>query len=86
VDGHPELLSVSVASESFVSVNRYDVNKPGRSAEFLGESYEKPFGPADLAESIRIFVPDHFAADKLGAVFTEPGERLVDVVHGEHHA
>jgi hypothetical protein len=29
---------------------------------------------------------DHFAADELRAVLTEPGERLVDVVHGEHHA
>jgi hypothetical protein len=62
------------------------VNKPGGSAEFLGNPYEKPFGPADLAEPIRIFVPDHFAADKLGAVFMEPGERLFDVVHGEHQA
>jgi hypothetical protein len=60
--------------------------KARRSAEFLGEPYEKSFGPADVAEPIRVFVLDHFAADKLRAVLTEPGERLVDVVHGEHHA
>jgi hypothetical protein len=47
---------------------------------------EKSFRPADVAEAIRAFVADHFAADKLRAVLTEPHERLVDVVHGEHHA
>ena len=60
--------------------------KARRSAEFLGEPYEKSVGSADVAEPIRVFVLDHFAADKLRAVLTEPGERLVDVVHGEHHA
>src|SRR5438270_9369733 len=57
-----------------------------RSAEFLGEPDEKAFGPADVAEPIRVLVLDHFAADELRAVFAEPGERLVDVVHGEHDA
>jgi hypothetical protein len=56
-----------------------------RSAEFLGEPYEKPFGPADVAEPIHVFVLDHLA-DELGAVLAEPGERIVDVVHGEHDA
>jgi hypothetical protein len=49
----------------------------------LTEPYEKTFGPADVAEAIRIFVPDHLA-DELRAVLTEPGERNVAVVHGEH--
>ena len=57
-----------------------------RSAEFLGEPDEKSFRPADVAEPIRVFVLDHFAADELRAVLAEPGERLVDVVHGEHDA
>src|SRR2546430_6141110 len=57
-----------------------------RSAEFLSESDEKAFRPADVAEPIRVFVLDHFAADELRAVLTESGERLVDVVHGEHDA
>jgi len=57
-----------------------------RSAEFLGEPYEKAFGPADVAEPIHVFVLDHFAADKLRAVLTEPGEGAVEVVDGEHHA
>ena len=56
-----------------------------RSAEFLGESDEKPFGPADVAEPIRVFILDHFAYE-LGAALAEPFKRLVDVVHGEHDA
>jgi hypothetical protein len=57
-----------------------------RSAEFLSEPDEKAFRPADVAEPNRVFVLDHFAADELRAVLTEPGERLVDVVHHEHDA
>ena len=55
-----------------------------RSAEFLSEPDEKAFGPADVAKPERVFVLDDFATDKLRAVLAEPGERLVDVVHGEH--
>jgi len=32
-----------------------------RSAEFLGESDEKPFRPADVAEPIGVFILDYFA-------------------------
>ena len=56
-----------------------------RSAEFLGESDEKPFRPADVAESIRVLIP-HDVAYELRAAFAEPFKRLVDVVHGEHDA
>ena len=56
-----------------------------RSAEFLGKSDEKPFGPTDVAEPIGVFIPDDLA-DELGAQLAEPVERLVDVVHGEHDA
>src|SRR5262249_44511596 len=63
-----------------------DVEDRRRSAEFLGEPDEKAFGPADVAEPIRLFVLDHFGADELRAVFAEPGERLVKVVNGEHDA
>src|SRR5260221_12830857 len=53
--------------------------------DFLGEPDENSFGAPDVAESIRVFVLDHFA-DELRAAFGEPGERIVDVVHGEHDA
>ena len=56
-----------------------------RSAEFLGESDEKPFRSADVAEPICVFILDYFAYE-LGAAFPEPFKRLVDVVHGEHDA
>ena len=56
-----------------------------RSAEFLGESDEKPFRPADVAEPIRVFIPDDLA-DELRSALAEPLERLVDVVNGEHDA
>src|SRR3954468_9980487 len=53
--------------------------------EFLGEPDENSFGASDVAEPILVFVLDHFA-DKLRAAFSEPGERIVDVLHGEHDA
>src|SRR5256885_5899791 len=55
------------------------------SAEFLGESDEKPFRPADIAEPIRVFILDYFA-DELRAALAELFQRLVDVVHGKHDA
>src|SRR4029079_5597694 len=54
-----------------------------RSAELLGESDEKPFGPTDVAEPIRVLVLDDFAHE-LRAARAEPLERVVDVVDGEH--
>ena len=33
---------------------------------------------------MHVFVLDDFA-DELRAVLVEPGERIVEVVHGEHH-
>src|SRR5712664_4451694 len=56
-----------------------------RSAQFLGESDEKPFRPADVAEPIRDFILDYVAYE-LRAALAEPFKRLVDVVHGEHDA
>ena len=56
-----------------------------RSAEFLGESDEKPFRTADVAEPIRVFIPDYFAYE-LGAALAKAVKRLVDVVNREHDA
>ncbi len=41
-----------------------------RSAEFLGESEEKPFRPADVAEPIHVLILDDFA-DELRAAIAE---------------
>ena len=51
----------------------------------MSESDEKPLRPADIAEPIRVLIPDHFAYE-LRTALTEPLQRVVDVVHGEHDA
>src|SRR4029077_15699215 len=53
--------------------------------ELLGKPDENSFGAPGAAEPIRVLVLDHFA-DELRAAFAEPGERIVDVLHGEHDA
>src|SRR5262245_40147286 len=53
--------------------------------ELLSEPDENSLGTPDVAESIHVFILDHFA-DTLRAAFAEPGERIVDVLHGEHDA
>src|ERR1051326_4763047 len=52
---------------------------------FLGQPDEQSFGATDIAESIRVLVLNHFT-DELRAVFAEPGERLVYVLHSEYDA
>ena len=47
------------------------------------QSNEKSFGATDVAEPIRVLVPNHFA-DELCTVLAEPGECFVDVAHSEH--
>ena len=51
----------------------------------MGESDEKPFRSADVAEPIRVFIADNFAHE-LRAALAEPFKHLVDVVDGEHYA
>src|SRR5258705_329754 len=53
--------------------------------KLLGEPDEQSFGAADVAEPIRVLVLHH-VANELRAARAEPGERRVDVVHGEHDA
>ncbi len=55
------------------------------SAEFLGKSDEKPFRPTDVAEPIRVLIPDDFA-DEFGTARAQPFKRVVDVINGEHDA
>jgi len=56
-----------------------------RSGEFLGESDEKSFRPADVAKPIRALILDYFA-DELRAALAHSFKRLVDIVYGEHDA
>src|SRR3954466_9843919 len=55
------------------------------SADLLGQPDEDALGPSDVAKPIHVFVLDHLV-DELRAVPAEPGERIVEVVHGEHDA
>src|SRR5262249_55975908 len=63
----------------------HGIRSGGLLPDLLGEPDEDPFGTADVAEPIRVLVLDHFADDHRAA-FAEPGERIVDVLHGEHDA
>jgi hypothetical protein len=47
----------------------------------LGRPDEDPFGTSDVPEPIRILVLRQFT-NELGSVGAEPGERVVDVLHG----
>ena len=80
---------VAVASEKPTSEDsvRLSFEWPGasRSVEFLGESDEKPFRPADVAEPIRILIPDYFAYE-LCAALAKPAKCFVDIFNGEHDA
>lgn len=51
--------------------------------ELLGKPNEDAFGTPDVAESIGLFVLNHFA-DELRTAFAEPGERVIDVFNGKH--
>ena len=55
------------------------------SAEFLGESDEKSLRSADVAEPICVFITNHFAYE-LRTALSEPLQRVLNVVHGEHDA
>src|SRR5262249_61838647 len=58
----------------------------GKSApELFGKPDQNSFGTPDVAEPIRVLILDHFA-DEFRAALAEPGERIVDVLHGEHDA
>src|SRR5690606_13573043 len=51
--------------------------------ELFGQPDYNFLGAPDVAEPIFVFVLDHFA-DEPRAASAEPGERVVDVLHGEH--
>ena len=53
------------------------------SADLFGQPDENALGASDVAEPIHVFVLNHLV-DELRAVSAEPGERIVEVIHGEH--
>jgi hypothetical protein len=54
-------------------------------ADLLGQPDENALGASHVAEPIHVFVLDHFV-DELRAVLAQSGQRIVEVVHGEHDA
>ena len=82
-NGHATTLPREDAPQSVLYLS---MSSPGSLLpEFLGKPDENSFGAPDVAEPIRFFVLNHLA-DELRSAFAEPGERIVDVVHGEHDA
>src|SRR5437773_8159087 len=67
----------------FSTITAHGIRSGSLLLELLGEPDENPFGATDVAEPIHVFILDHFA-DKLRTAFAESGERIVDVLHGEH--
>src|SRR5262245_27488992 len=63
----------------------YGIRSGSLLPELLGEPDENSFGTPDVAEPIHVLILDHFA-DQRRAAFAEPGECIVDVLHGEHDA
>ena len=53
--------------------------------ELLREANENSFRAPYVAEPIFVLVLDHFTDDHRAA-FSKAGERIVDVLHGEHDA
>lgn len=53
--------------------------------ELLGEADQNSFGPPDIAEPIGILVLDQLV-DQFCAALAEPGDRIFDVLDGEHDA
>src|SRR4051812_13723891 len=55
------------------------------SGDSLGQPDENALGASHVAEPVHVFVLDHLV-DDLRTVLAEPGERVVEVVDGEHDA
>ena len=73
------------ADAKFSTLTSHGIRSGSLLPELLGEADENPFGTPDIAEPIHVFILHHFA-DELRAPFAESGERIVDVLYGEHDA
>src|SRR5687767_13898235 len=69
----------------FSTLTSHGIRSRSLLPELLSEPDENPFGTPNVAEQIHVFILDHFA-DELRAAFAESGERIIDVLHGEHDA
>jgi hypothetical protein len=69
----------------FSTLTLHGILSGGLLPKLLGETDENSFGTSDVAEPIHVFILGHFT-DELRAEFAEPGERIIDVLHGEHDA
>jgi hypothetical protein len=67
----------------FENISRAGVFNP--LADLLGQPDEDPFRASDVTEPVLVLVLRQFT-NQLGSVRAEPGERIVDVLHGEHDA
>src|SRR5436853_6987048 len=56
------------------------------SPEFFGKPDENALRPADVAQPVRGLVLDHVTADEMRTVLDQPVERVIDVIHCEHHS
>ena len=65
---------------------RIDAVAGAGSAEFLGEPDENAVWPADVAEPVCGLVLDYFTADEIRTMVDQPVERVIYVVHCEHHS
>lgn len=73
------------ADAKFSTLTSHGIRSGSLLPELLGEADENPFGTPDIAEPIHVFILGHLA-DELRAKFAESGERIVDVLYGEHDA
>ena len=53
--------------------------------EWFRKPNQNPFRPADITETVRVFVLHHFA-DELGTVLPEASDQGIDVLDREHDA
>ena len=73
------------ARPSFQRLRFHGVLSRRQLPQLLGEPDENSFGTPDVAEPVDVFVIDDFIDDRRTEL-AEPGERVVDVLDGEHDA
>src|SRR5262245_7307633 len=70
---------------SFQSSPFYGIRPGSLLSQLLGQPNEYALGAPDVAEPIHVAILDHLA-DEPRAALAQSGERIVEVLHGEHDA